>query len=201
MNFKIKFFITILLLFSVMLFAQEAPIVQMNVRTGVVFPMLFVNDNNFIDKTGVQSGMNFNFGLGATFIENYWLNLDFNVSPFANSKIVNGFYYKGFTSLGLNLNFGARFSVYNKENLKLFLGARVGGGFDYGFYNQAKGVFIIPKFKGDLLFDISKKDIKFFDFRVFIPLEYQFRKDLKFSLKTGVGLDLIFKNFLYLKPQ
>jgi hypothetical protein len=125
-----------------------------------------------------------------------WLRLDasldlFTVSP---SDASGGFLYRGYS--------GAAMAIMAQAGTTLASGAgiglvRIGGGLGFAaalpsyWYTTLAFFYLEPR--GQILLDWEPAGLPRFDFQLSVPVRAQLRRDLTYSVSTGVGIGVLYR--------
>ena len=125
-----------------------------------------------------------------------WLRLDASIEGFtvAPSDISGGFLYRGYSGGALAVMAEGGWVLVSSPSLGLM---RIGGGLGFAaalpsyWYTTLAFFYMEPR--AEALLDWEPSGLPRFDFRLFIPVRAELRRDLNYSFSTGFGIGVLYR--------
>lgn len=125
-----------------------------------------------------------------------WLRLDASIDAFtvAPSDVSGGFLYRGYSGGALAVMAQAGTVLASSPSLGLL---RLGGGLGLAaalpsyWYTTLAFFYLEPRLQG--LLDWEPAGLPRFDFQLSVPVRFQLRRDMSYSVSTGIGLGVLYR--------
>jgi hypothetical protein len=125
-----------------------------------------------------------------------WLRLDASIDGFtvAPSDISGGFLYRGYSGAAMAIMAQAGAVIFSSSSFGVM---RMGGGLGLAaalpsYWSTTLAFFYLEP-RAEALLDWVPSGLQRFDFQISLPLRFQLRRDLSYSVATGIGIGVLYR--------